>query len=128
MEALLAAYDDAGGVTAAFNLNILARLNTELGCDFDLGGFRHEVRWNKEESRIEMHLVSETTQTVHFVADSSGPAYLAHFAKGETIHTENSYKFTSESIASLVEAAGFKPVRTFSDEKHLFAVTLAEAV
>jgi len=125
--ALLAAYDDASGVTAAFNLNILARLNRELGADFDLDGFAHAARWNPQESRIEMHLASITRQTVQLPANSAGPTLKLRFAPGETIHTENSYKFTTETIAALLDDSGFTPTQTFTDPSHLFAVTLAEA-
>ena len=126
--ALLAAYDDAAGVTAAFNLNILSRLNRDLGADFDLDSFTHEARWNGDESRIEMHLVSTRAQTVNVPASSAGPALKLEFAASETIHTENSYKFTAESIRGLLADAGFNPTETFTDPKHLFAVTVAEAI
>ncbi len=125
--ALLAAYDDAAGVTAAFNLNILDRLNRDLGSNFNLDGFRHEARWNPAESRIEMHLASTESQQVHLPANSAGPAVTLDFAPGETIHTENSYKFTAETLASLLADSGFIPARTYTDSKHLFAVTIAEA-
>ena len=125
--ALLAAYDDSAGVTAAFNLNILSRLNRELGSNFNLDCFLHEVRWNREESRIEMHLASTCAQTVTIPANSAGPAVVLNFPAGETIHTENSYKFTADSIAALLAESGFSPTETFTDAKHLFAVTLAEA-
>ena len=125
--ALLAAYDDAAGVTAAFNLNILSRLNRELGSNFDLDCFIHQARWNAAESRIEMHLASTCVQTVEIPANSAGPALTLDFAPGETIHTENSYKFTAEALASLLADSGFNPTQTFTDPKHLFAVTIAEA-
>jgi len=119
---LLAAYDDAAGVTAAFNKNILARLNRELDADFDLDAFAHRVRFHGPCSRIEMHLESLTAQTAHVAGRT------IHFAAGETIHTENSYKFTSASLDALLTTAGFTPTRTFHDEAHTFAVTLATAV
>jgi L-histidine N-alpha-methyltransferase len=125
---LLAAYDDAAGVTAAFNRNILIRLNRELGTDFDLDTFTHQARWNPTESRIEMHLVSTATQTVQLPATSAGPALTLHFTPGESIHTENSYKFTPASIAALLTPAGFETTKTFTDPDCLFAVTLATAV
>ena len=115
--ALLAAYDDAAGVTAAFNRNVLSRLNRDLGADFDLDRFTHEARWNAEESRIEMHLASSCAQTVTIPANSAGPAITLEFATDETIHTENSYKFTAESIASLLADSGFNPTETFTDPK-----------
>ena len=126
--ALVAAYDDAAGVTAAFNKNILKHLNRELDADFRLDCFSHEARWNATESRMEMHLVSATAQTVTIPANSSGPAQRIHFAAGETIHTENSYKFTGQSIAALLAPSGFAPVATFHDDDHLYALTLAKAV
>ena len=122
---LLRAYDDASGVTAAFNLNMLDRLNRELGSDFDLDCFSHVARWNPAESRIEMHLASSCRQTVGIPANAAGPALTLHFTPGETIHTENSHKFTSASIAALL--TNFSPVRTFTDPDRLFAVTLATA-
>ena len=119
---LVAAYDDAAGVTAAFNLNMLARLNRELGADFNLECFRHQARWNAAESRIEMHLESLHAQTVRVPAIGS-----FGFAAGETIHTENSYKFTSAAIANLLGDASFLIDATFTDANSLFAVTLASA-
>ena len=125
---LLAAYDDAAGTTAAFNLNILTRLNRDLGADFDTQNFRHRACWNPTESRIEMHLESLTNQRVHIPANSAGPALTLHFAPGETIHTENSYKFTPTSVAALLTSANFTATNSWQDPHHLFAVTLAEAV
>jgi dimethylhistidine N-methyltransferase len=122
VETLIAAYDDAAGVTAAFNLNVLTRLNRELGADFDLTAFAHRARWNARCSRMEMHLESLTTQTVH-IAGKAVP-----FAAGETIHTENSYKFTDGSLRELLASSGFAPTRTFTDAAKTFAVTLATAV
>lgn len=124
---LLAAYDDAAGVTAAFNRNVLARLNRDLGADFDLDGFRHQVLWNQRDSRIEMHLKSLAAQKVFLPANAAGPALTISFAAGETIHTENSYKFTPASVRELLGDSGFAPVRTWSDPEELFAVTLASA-
>lgn len=118
---LVAAYDDGDGVTAAFNLNILHRLNRELGADFDLSHFRHRAIWNRVESRIEMHL--ESTRD-HQVCIPSAQLNL-YFAKGETIHTENSYKFTGETIRNLLEDADFDVERTWMDERGWYAVTLA---
>ena len=125
---LLAAYDDAAGVTAAFNRNILTRLNRELGANFNPDGFKHTSRWNDTESRIEMHLVSTITQAVTFPADGSLPAQNVRFNAGESIHTENSYKFTLASIANLLQSAGFTTSQTFQDPDQRFAVTLATAV
>ncbi len=91
---LLAAYNDAAGVTAAFNLNILTRLNRDLGANFNLENFRHHACWNPTHSRIEMHLESLCDQTVIIPANITSPTLTLHFTQGETIHTENSYKFT----------------------------------
>jgi L-histidine N-alpha-methyltransferase len=113
---LNAAYNDAAGVTAAFNLNILARLNRELGADFDLRRFRHHAFFNRDASRIEMHLESIGPQRVRIGARE----FL--FRSGETIHTENSYKYTVESFHALALAAGFTPVRTWCDEQTRFSV------
>jgi dimethylhistidine N-methyltransferase len=119
---LLSAYDDASGVTAAFNRNILTRLNRELGADFDLSRFAHRARWNEGCSRIEMHLESLAAQTVHVAGKRIS------FNEGETIHTENSHKFTDASIEELLTNARFTPTRTFHSPTHSFAVTLATAV
>ncbi len=120
---LLAAYDDAEGVTAAFNKNVLRRMNRELGADFELAAFTHQARWNGAKSRIEMHLCSERTQPVRIPAlDLS-----LDFAAGETIHTENSYKFTDTRILAMLRDAGFALRREWKDERGWFAVYLAEA-
>ena len=120
-EILLAAYDDKEGVTADFNLNILRRLNRELGADFDSAGFRHRVRWNRADSRIEMHLESLREQYVRIPAAKLH----VHFARGETIHTENSYKFTQDAISALLDDAGFKIEQTWKDPLEWYALTLA---
>jgi dimethylhistidine N-methyltransferase len=125
---LLAAYNDPQGVTAAFNRNILARLNRDLGANFHPERFLHRALWNPTHSRIEMHLEPITPQTIHIPANTSGTALTIHLAPGESIHTENSYKFTPASIANLLAAPGFTPTRTLTDPKNLFAVTLATAV
>ena len=125
--ALVAAYDDAQGVTAAFNRNILARLNRELEADFRLDRFSHEARWNEADSRMEMHLISTCAQTVVIPANSAGRALKLRFSSGESIHTENSYKFTPESLRALLSPC-FRPVHSFHDQENRFAVTLAEAV
>ena len=124
---LLAAYNDAAGVTAAFNLNLLARLNRELAADFDRDRFTHRALWNAAHSRIEMHLESSCAQRVHIPANFAGPALALDFAAGETIHTENSYKFTPAAIAALLTGSNFTPTHTFLDPHRLFAVTLATA-
>jgi uncharacterized SAM-dependent methyltransferase len=118
---LLAAYDDRQGITAAFNLNILHRLNRELGANFDAGSFRHRALWNSVESRIEMHLESTQEQDVsieHVDID-------LHFVPRETIHTENSYKFTDQAIRSLLEEVGFEIKGTWKDRRDWYALTLA---
>ena len=121
---LLAAYDDAQGVTAAFNRNILTRLNRDLEADFKPNCFRHVARWNPTESRIEMHLDAIHAQTVHIQASD----LTLHFKQGETIHTENSYKFTAKALAKLFATTGYTPTQTFHDAHNLFAVTLATAI
>jgi L-histidine Nalpha-methyltransferase len=125
---LLAAYNDAAGVTAAFNLNVLARLNRELGANFDLSGFRHQAIWNSVESCIEMHLESVRPQQVYIPADSLHPALTLRFRRGETIHTENSYKFNTAAVDALLGSAGFRTQQSWQDSNDLFAVTLAVAV
>ena len=124
---LLAAYNDAQGVTAAFNRNILARLNRDLGADFRPDRFLHRALWNPAHSRIEIYLESLSAQTAHIPANSAGPSLTLRFNPGEKIHTENSYKFTPSAIAALLAAARFTPTRTFTDPHNLFAVTLATA-
>ncbi|MGQ2992005.1 MAG: ergothioneine biosynthesis protein EgtB [Brevundimonas sp.] len=99
---LVAAYDDAQGVTAAFNRNVLVRANRELGADFDLDGFSHLALWNAERSRMEMHLRAERDMTVHV-----GDVAIA-FKAGETIHTESSRKFTRETVAEMAAASGWR--------------------
>jgi dimethylhistidine N-methyltransferase len=113
---LIAAYDDAQGVTAAFNKNLLARINRELGGDFDLDAFAHRARWNAAESRIEMHLESLKAQTVHV----AGQAFT--FADGETLHTENSCKFTVEAFAALAAKAGWRLEQSWQSADPAFAV------
>ena len=114
--ALNAAYDDAAGVTARFNLNILTRMNRELGGDFDLAAFRHRAFYNVAGHRIEMHLESLKDQTVTV----AGRTF--EFRTGETIHTENSYKYTVESFRALAESAGWRPVACWTDANDWFAV------
>lgn len=110
------AYNDAAGVTAAFNLNVLARLNRELGADFDLAHFHHRAIWNARESRIEMHLVSDRVQQVHL----GGETFF--FKPDEYIHTESSYKYLPEEFARMAAKAGFKSERVWTDEGRLFSV------
>jgi dimethylhistidine N-methyltransferase len=122
-EVLLPAYDDAAGVTAQFNLNVLARINREFDAEFDLDQFAHRVVWNERDSRIEMHLESRDDQVVAVHAlDISVP-----FVRRETIHTENSYKFTGAMIESIASNAGFRIEQDWSDERNWFRVTLLRA-
>jgi L-histidine Nalpha-methyltransferase len=120
---LLPAYDDALGVTAAFNLNLLVRINRELGGAFDLAAFRHRARWNSEPGRIEMHLESRREQTVA-IRDLG---LEIRFAAGETIHTESSYKFETAQVAEMAAAGGFTLRRTWTDRGGRFASNLLAA-
>ncbi|MCH8024284.1 MAG: L-histidine N(alpha)-methyltransferase [Candidatus Marinimicrobia bacterium] len=117
---LLPAYDDAAGVTAAFNRNLLVRLNRELGADFRPECFRHEVRWNQEVQAVEMHLASEGDQVVSLPAIDLKISFLA----GETIHTESSHKYTSASLAKLCAEAGLAVERSWSDPQNWFALNM----
>jgi dimethylhistidine N-methyltransferase len=120
---LVAAYDDAQGVTAAFNKNVLVRLNRELDAEFDVEAFAHRAVWNKAKSRMEMHLVSRCAQQVNI----DELDMMVEFAEGETIHTESSYKYRPGQAETLLEATGFKPVETWTDKKGWFAVCLGRA-
>ena len=115
---LIPAYDDAAGVTAAFNRNLLVRLNREAAADFDVARFDHRAVWNDAESRIEMHLVSRVAQVVHV----AGAAI--RFAAGETIHTEDSYKHTEAAFAAIAAGAGWTLRTTWTDPARLFALYL----
>jgi dimethylhistidine N-methyltransferase len=110
------AYNDAHGVTAAFNRNLLARANRELGADFDPASFDHYAFYNPGAQRIEMHLVSTRRQSVHVC----GCAF--EFAKGESLHTEDSYKYTIEGFGELAERAGWAPAEVWCDPQRLFSV------
>ena len=125
---LEAAYDDRAGVTAAFNRNVLHRLNRELGANFRPSCFDHKAIWNAVESRVEMHLVARHGLRVHIPANSAGPAMNLIFDDGESIHTENSYKFTCARVEGLLSSAGFALEEAWQDSQHLFAVNLATAV
>ncbi len=118
---LVPAYDDSAGVTARFNLNLLARINRELDGEFDLTAFAHRAIWNDQASRIEMHLESLYDQTVRIGARS------IQFAAGETIHTENSRKFSIDSLRPLFEQTGWKLDTQWLDDQHYFAVLLLSA-
>ena len=113
---LEAAYNDRKGVTAKFNLNILARANRELGANFDLTAFHHRAPFNETHSRIEMHLVSKCPQTVHVDSQEFG------FEEGEYITTEYSYKYTPKGFGRLALKAGFEAVKNWEDPDHLFSV------
>ncbi len=118
---LLAAYDDAAGVTAEFNKNVLVRINRELDANFDTELFRHQARWNEQQSRIEMHLESLVAQKVSLGALEMD----VRFRVGETIHTENSYKFTDQRVISLLIRSGFRLRQQWSDANKWFTVYLA---
>ena len=118
---LVRAYDDRDGVTAAFNLNVLHRLNRELGANFDTECFRHRARWNRVESRMEMHLESTRDQCVNIPAAQLSIA----FAAFETIHTESSYKFTRKTLGALLDDAGFTIQQTWTDPRQWYTLTLA---
>lgn len=120
-DVLLAAYDDAAGVTAQFNLNLLARINRELEGDIPVEAFAHEARWNDPFARIEMHLAAR--EDVAFTV--SGQAFA--MKAGETIHTENSHKFTKRSAQMLLAAAGWEPRARWTDEGKRFSLVLAES-
>lgn len=119
---LLPAYDDPTGVTAAFNRNLLARINRELGGEFNLRLFEHEARWNEPAGRVEMHLRSEIGQSVRIRALDM----LVRFEAGETIWTESSYKFVLPDLRHLCEDVGFRHVQTWSDPTWGFAELLLE--
>lgn len=119
-EILLEAYDDPLGVTSAFNLNLLARINRELGGEFDLRRFRHRVRFNDEESRVEMHLVSLERQKVE-IRDLGIEIDLD---EGESIHTENSYKYSQDMLETMSRGAGFGLRRSWCDRKKRFSLSL----
>ncbi|TCD02243.1 L-histidine N(alpha)-methyltransferase [Erythrobacteraceae bacterium CFH 75059] len=120
-DVLQAAYDDAAGVTARFNLNLARRINRELDGDLPLDALRHRARWNAHSSRIEMHL--EAVEPLAFTVAGHGFAMQA----GETIHTENSYKFTPESGDFMLRAGGWEPLHRWTDTGAAFAVVLARA-
>jgi dimethylhistidine N-methyltransferase len=117
-EILEPAYDDALGVTAAFNRNLLVRINRELGGDFDLSRFDHRAFYDDARGRIEMHLVSKARQSVRI------GAYEISFEKGETIHTENSYKYDTGTLSRLATSAGFTIEKQWNDKRGWFTDTL----
>jgi dimethylhistidine N-methyltransferase len=116
VKVLNAAYNDAAGVTARFNLNLLTRINRELNGNFDLGAFCHQAFYNSERRRIEMHLASRQRQTVK----AAGRSF--DFREGETIHTESSYKYTPEAFGAMARGAGWTPVAHWTDAQGYFMV------
>lgn len=118
---LLSAYDDAAGVTARFNRNLLTRINRELGADIPVEAFRHEARWNDTYARIEMHLVAQRNLT--FTVDANSFA----LQQGESIHTENSHKFTHRTANMLLAAGGWEPRARWTDAAEQFSLVLAES-
>lgn len=121
-EILNAAYNDARGITAAFNLNLLQRINREIDGNFIIENFSHHAFYNKSKGRIEMHLRSKKAQTV-----SIGTRQFS-FTENETIHTENSYKYTIAEFQQLAETSGFRPIEVWTDDKDLFSVHCLETV
>jgi dimethylhistidine N-methyltransferase len=121
---LLAAYDDEAGVTAAFNRNLLVRLNRELDAEFEPEAFAHCALWNGARSRIEMHLRSRDAQRIQLGA----LGLTVDFAAGESIHTENSYKYQPGQAEALLAEAGFRTEATWTDERGWFAVCLGRAI
>jgi uncharacterized SAM-dependent methyltransferase len=115
------AYNDKQGVTARFNLNLLTRINRELGGNFDLDAFEHRAFYNRERQRIEMHLESTRRQSVNVL----GKVFT--FRAGETIHTENSCKFTVETFAALAHGAGWTQERVWTDRTGYFSVQALRA-
>ena len=113
---LIRAYNDAAGVTADFNLNLLVRINRELGGTFDPDAFHHKALYNPRAGRIEMHLVADRAQDITVC----GRPF--HFAEGESIHTENSYKYTVPEFRELAEKAGWKTNRVWTDADNQFSV------
>ena len=117
---LMAAYDDPLKITAAFNLNILRSVNTHIGSNFDVAQFKHLVQINRQDSRVELYLEALEDVTVTW------PGQERTFQQGERIHTENSHKYTKDSIEILLRQAGFTQMQFFTDPKHYFAVIYAE--
>lgn len=117
-----AAYDDALGVTAAFNLNMLRHVNGLIGADFDVRAWQHHGFFNADERRVEMHLEARSEQVVHWKGGQR------RFAKGERIHTEDSYKYTRASFVGLLEQAGFSTVQVWTDPRQWFAVIYARVI
>jgi L-histidine N-alpha-methyltransferase len=121
---LLPGYDDPAGVTAAFNLNLLARINRELGANFDLRRFRHQARYDADRKRVEMHLVSQTGHRVEI----PGAECEVSFAAGESIWTESSHKYDLSDLEDMARAGGFSTLQTWTDQEWPFAESLWQAV
>jgi len=119
-EVLNAAYNDAEGITAQFNLNLLTRINRELGGNFNLDCFEHHAFYNRERHRIEMHLASLKRQKAKVAGET------IEFRAGETIHTENSYKYSTEKLAALARGAGWRPLHAWNDERKYFSIQAFE--
>lgn len=117
---LFRAYNDTQGVTAKFNKNMLLRINKAFNADFDLNLFRHRAIWNSAEGRIEMHLESLTDQTIHIKALGMNVS----FREGETIHTENSHKYSLSDIEDIAAASGFYVAQQWFDQKQMFSLNL----
>jgi uncharacterized SAM-dependent methyltransferase len=117
---LRAAYDDKQGITAQFNLNVLARLNQALAANFDLGGFEHRAVFDARHSRVEMHLVSRRPQRVTL----TGLGLTVEFQAGETIHTENCYKHSQEAMRELLTRHGFRLIHIYTDPEQWFGLFL----
>lgn len=113
---LYEAYNDAAGVTAKFNLNVLVRINRDLGGNFDLSGFKHRAIYNRERHRIEMHLIGRKAQTVRLLGETFS------FRAGETIHTESSYKYSLERFTALARGSGWTPRASWTDSDGMFSV------
>ena len=110
------AYNDKAGVTARFNLNVLVRMNRELGGNFDVSAFTHRAIYNRDQHRIEMHLISKKSQTIRMLGTTLS------FRAGESIHTENSYKYSIERFAALARGSGWKVRESWTDEHGMFSV------
>ena len=121
VDILIPAYDDGQGITAAFNMNVLVRLNREAAADFDLRNFQHRAVWNDSSGRVEMHLESQIAHKARVAGRTIS------FAAGETIHTENSYKHTLDGFKKLASSAGWETVQVWTDPKELFSIHLFEA-
>ena len=120
VEVLNAAYNDKAGVTARFNLNLLARINRELDGNFDVGSFEHHALYNRERNRVEMHLASLKRQKVKVAGET------IDFRAGETIHTENSYKYSIEKLGALARGAGWRPLAAWTDPRNTFSIQAIE--